>query len=49
MSDCWENITEGMKVEVINRDCHSANTVYWIATVIKVAGGWVGARQIIYL
>ncbi|XP_064607601.1 MBT domain-containing protein 1-like isoform X2 [Liolophura sinensis] len=38
MSDCWENINEGMKVEVINHDCDLANTVYWIATVIKVAG-----------
>ena len=38
MSDCWENISVGMKVEVVNSDCDLASTVYWIATVIRLTG-----------
>ena len=38
MSDSWENITVGMKVEVQNNDCDLPNTVFWIATVLKIAG-----------
>lgn len=38
MADSWENITQGMKVEVQNLDCDLTNTVYWIATVMKLAG-----------
>ncbi|XP_052228167.1 MBT domain-containing protein 1-like isoform X1 [Dreissena polymorpha] len=38
VSDCWENISIGMKVEVQNLDCDLTNTVYWIATVMKLAG-----------
>ncbi|XP_023240089.1 MBT domain-containing protein 1-like isoform X1 [Centruroides sculpturatus] len=42
MSDCWDNITVGMKIEVENKDCnnfaHLFPSFYWIATVIKIAG-----------
>jgi hypothetical protein len=38
MTDCWDNITVGMKVEVQNFDCDLQSMVYWIATVIKLAG-----------
>jgi hypothetical protein len=38
MSDGWEQITEGMKVEVVNHDCDLSYTVYWIASVVKLAG-----------
>lgn len=38
MADCWDNITVGMKVEVQNMDCDLPNIVYWIATVMKLAG-----------
>ena len=38
MSDSWENISIGMKVEVTNTDCELPTDVYWIATVIKLAG-----------
>ncbi|KAK3599513.1 hypothetical protein CHS0354_006642 [Potamilus streckersoni] len=39
MHDNWENITVGMKVELPNYDFDlPTNMVYWIATVIKIAG-----------
>ncbi|XP_052794901.1 MBT domain-containing protein 1-like isoform X2 [Mya arenaria] len=38
VSDVWENVSIGMKVEVQNLDCDLTNTVYWIATVMKLAG-----------
>ena len=38
MSDIWENIGVGMKIETHNFDCDLPNSVYWIATVIKIAG-----------
>ena len=38
MSDGWDQITEGMKVEVINTDCDLSYPVYWIASVVKLAG-----------
>ncbi|XP_071086905.1 MBT domain-containing protein 1-like [Haliotis cracherodii] len=38
MSDCWDQMTVGMKVEVANSDNDVAREVYWIATVIKIAG-----------
>lgn len=38
MADSWECITVGMKVEVINTDCPVDGEVYWIASVIRVAG-----------
>ncbi|XP_062918769.1 lethal(3)malignant brain tumor-like protein 2 isoform X1 [Mobula hypostoma] len=36
--DQWEDITEGMKVEILNHNCNLPIKVYWIATVIKLAG-----------
>ncbi|XP_051899093.1 lethal(3)malignant brain tumor-like protein 2 isoform X2 [Pristis pectinata] len=36
--DQWEDVTEGMKVEVLNHNCNLPNKVFWIATVIKLAG-----------
>ncbi|XP_067875523.1 lethal(3)malignant brain tumor-like protein 2 isoform X3 [Heterodontus francisci] len=36
--DQWEDVLEGMKVEILNRDCNLPNKVYWIAYVIKLAG-----------
>ncbi|XP_043535839.1 lethal(3)malignant brain tumor-like protein 2 isoform X3 [Chiloscyllium plagiosum] len=36
--DQWEDVLEGMKVEVLNLDCNLPNKVYWIAHVIKLAG-----------
>ncbi|KAK6642126.1 hypothetical protein RUM44_013849 [Polyplax serrata] len=42
MSDCWDNITVGMKVEVENRDCEDYSEAFpdsfWVATVLRVAG-----------
>ena len=42
MSDCWENIIVGMKVEVENRDSASSNSAladaYWVATVLRISG-----------
>jgi len=38
MADSWENISFGMKVEIQNLDCDLPNIVYWIATVMKLAG-----------
>ncbi|XP_067830761.1 lethal(3)malignant brain tumor-like protein 2 isoform X2 [Heptranchias perlo] len=36
--DQWEDVLEGMKVEVLNHDCNLPNKVYWIAYVITLAG-----------
>ncbi|XP_078093729.1 lethal(3)malignant brain tumor-like protein 2 isoform X2 [Mustelus asterias] len=36
--DQWEDVLEGMKVEILNLDCNLPNKVYWIAYVIKLAG-----------
>lgn len=42
MSDCWDNITTGMKVEVENFDCDNFSedfpNSFWVATVLKVSG-----------
>nr|KAG5711574.1 hypothetical protein BaRGS_016756 [Batillaria attramentaria] len=38
MNDSWDQITVGMKVEVINYDCDLSCSSYWIASVVKVAG-----------
>lgn len=40
MSDSWDQIGVGMKVEVPNDDCDLSYPVYWIASVVKVAGMW---------
>ena len=38
MSECWDQMMVGMKVEVLNQDSDLQNQVFWIATVIKIAG-----------
>lgn len=42
MSDSWDNITIGMKVEVENKDCEDYCEAFpdsfWVATVLKIAG-----------
>lgn len=37
--DQWEDVTKGMKVEVLNSDAVLPSRVYWIASVIQTAGG----------
>lgn len=39
--DQWEDVMKGMKVEVLNSDAVLPSRVYWIASVIQAAGGWV--------
>lgn len=34
----WDEITVGMKVEVLNTNAVLPSKVYWIATVIQIAG-----------
>jgi len=36
MSDHWQNINNGMKVELDNHLCDLQ--AFWIATVVKIAG-----------
>jgi len=39
LSDFWQNVILDMKVEVVNNDtCLTSSKVYWIASVVKVAG-----------
>ncbi|XP_077358315.1 lethal(3)malignant brain tumor-like protein 2 isoform X2 [Festucalex cinctus] len=38
MCDQWEDISVGMKVEVLNTNAVLPTKVYWIATVIQIAG-----------
>ncbi|XP_040571740.1 MBT domain-containing protein 1 isoform X2 [Lepeophtheirus salmonis] len=42
MSDCWDNIIIGMKVEVENKDSDSLPGVFshafWVATVLRISG-----------
>ena len=42
MSDIWENIMVGMKVEVENTDCDNVSDAFpdsfWVATVLKIVG-----------
>ncbi len=38
MADSWENINVGMKIEVLNTDNDLPYDVYWVATVIRLAG-----------
>ena len=39
MSDNWQNINTGMKVELENHLCDIQ--AYWIATVVKVSGTYI--------
>lgn len=34
----WEDVMKGMKVEVLNSDAVLPSRVYWIASVIQIAG-----------
>lgn len=36
----WENISEGMKLEVENKDvdCRISETAFWVASVIQIQG-----------
>uniref|UniRef100_A0A8D0C9W2 Lethal(3)malignant brain tumor-like protein 2 n=1 Tax=Salvator merianae TaxID=96440 RepID=A0A8D0C9W2_SALMN len=36
--DQWEDVMKGIKVEVLNSDAVLPSRVYWIASVIKIAG-----------
>ncbi|XP_066490140.1 lethal(3)malignant brain tumor-like protein 2 isoform X2 [Tiliqua scincoides] len=36
--DQWEDVLKGMKVEVLNSDAVLPSRVYWIASVVKIAG-----------
>ncbi|XP_061495228.1 lethal(3)malignant brain tumor-like protein 2 isoform X2 [Rhineura floridana] len=36
--DQWEDVIKGMKVEVLNGDAVLPSCVYWIASVVKIAG-----------
>ena len=39
MSDCWEQMVEGVLVEVVNTDIDVREVkVYWIATVLRICG-----------
>ncbi|XP_053706619.1 lethal(3)malignant brain tumor-like protein 2 isoform X1 [Synchiropus splendidus] len=38
MCDQWDEVTVGMKVEVLNTNAVLPSKVYWIATVIQIAG-----------
>lgn len=38
MCEHWDDITVGMKVEVLNTNAVLPSKVYWIATVIQTAG-----------
>lgn len=37
----WDDIAVGMKVEVLNTNAVLPSKVYWIATVIQVAGVYI--------
>ncbi|XP_032078042.1 lethal(3)malignant brain tumor-like protein 2 [Thamnophis elegans] len=36
--DQWEDVIKGLKVEVLNNDAVLPSRVYWIASVVKIAG-----------
>uniref|UniRef100_UPI00358F2D22 MBT domain-containing protein 1-like n=1 Tax=Myxine glutinosa TaxID=7769 RepID=UPI00358F2D22 len=38
MADHWADVMDGIKVEVVNRDCPLPDKVFWIAWVVKLAG-----------
>ncbi|XP_008287588.1 MBT domain-containing protein 1 isoform X1 [Stegastes partitus] len=38
MGTCWEDIEEGVRIEVLNSDTNLSTKVYWIAEIIKLAG-----------
>jgi len=44
MSDCWNDIAVGIKIEVVNSDCDNFSEefpdYYWVASIVKIAGKW---------
>ncbi len=41
MSDCWDQITVGMKVEVENRECDAPppfHPSFWVASILRISG-----------
>ena len=38
---CLGEIGVGMKIETYNYDCDLPNSVYWIATVMKIYGSCI--------
>uniref|UniRef100_A0A8C4Q847 L3MBTL histone methyl-lysine binding protein 2 n=1 Tax=Eptatretus burgeri TaxID=7764 RepID=A0A8C4Q847_EPTBU len=44
MANHWKDVKVGMKVEVLNRDCHQSDRTYWFATVINIFGYYVLLR-----
>ncbi|XP_064378737.1 MBT domain-containing protein 1 isoform X5 [Dromaius novaehollandiae] len=38
MGTCWGDISEGVRVEVLNTDCSLPTKVFWIAGIVKLAG-----------
>lgn len=48
MCEHWDDITVGMKVEVLNTNAVLPSKVYWIATVIQIAGASVLLTTALY-
>lgn len=44
MGKSWDDISEGVRVEVLNTDSGLPMKVYWIASIIKLAGKQIGTR-----
>ncbi|XP_040186703.1 MBT domain-containing protein 1 isoform X3 [Rana temporaria] len=38
MGNCWGDIAEGVRVEVLNTDQNLTTKVFWIAVIVKLAG-----------
>ena len=38
LTDKWDDIRKGIKVEIVNNKATLHSKVYWIATVLKLAG-----------
>ena len=41
MSECWEQMSPGMKVEVSCGDEGSTKDAFWVATVIHISGKFI--------
>lgn len=38
MGNSWCDVSEGVRVEVLNSDTNLPTKVYWIAGIVKLAG-----------
>ena len=38
LAESWDVINTGLKLEVVNTEAHLPTTVYWIASIVKLAG-----------